>query len=81
MSGKNITFDDKKINNRNFYKTKNLFCVFDIEADKILISKKEPHGKRSSFNYFLGHNADDVIRSLCIKLSQIVRYVNYFDSN
>ena len=81
MSGKNITFDDKKINDRNFYKTKNLVSVFDIEADKILISKKESYGKRSSFNHFLGYNADDVIRPLCIKLSQMIGYVNYFDSN
>ena len=32
----------------------------------ILISKKEPYGKKSSFRYFLGYNddGDDVIRRL-----------------
>ena len=59
MSGKNIIFDDKKINKSNFYKNKILLNIYDIEAAKILVSKKEPYGKRSSFKYFLGYNDDD----------------------
>ena len=62
MSGKNIIFDDKKINKSNFYKNKILLNIYDIEAAKILVSKKEPYGKKSSFKYFLGyHDDDDVI--------------------
>ena len=41
MSGKNIIFDDKKINRSNFYINKKLFSIYDIEIDKRLISKKE----------------------------------------
>ena len=38
--------------------------------------------KKTSFKYFLGYNDDDdVIRPLCIKLSQIISYVKCFDSN
>ena len=29
MSGKNIIFDDKKINKSNFYKKKKLFSIYD----------------------------------------------------
>ena len=55
MIGKNINkiFDDKKINQRNFYKNKKLFNIYHIHVDKILIFKKEPCGKKSSFKYFL----------------------------
>ena len=49
MSGKKITFNDKKINKSNFYKNEKLLNVYGIEVDKILTSKKEPYGKRSSF--------------------------------
>ena len=35
---------------------------------------------KNSFKYFLGYN-DDVITPLCIKLSQMIGYVEYFDSN
>ena len=59
MSGKNIIFDDKKINKSNFYKNKILLNIYDIESAKILVSKKEPYGKKSSFKYFLGYNDDD----------------------
>ena len=46
MSGKNIHFDDKKINKSSFYKNKKLFNIYDIDVNKILISKKEPCGKK-----------------------------------
>ena len=57
---------DKKANKSNFYKDKKLLSIYDIEVDMILISKKEPYGKKSSFRYFLGYNddGDDVIRRL-----------------
>ena len=81
MSGKNIILDDKKINKSNFYENKKLFSIYDIEVDKILISKKEPNRKRSSFKYFLGYNDDDVIRPLCVKLPQMIGCVKHFDSS
>ena len=81
MSGKNIIFDDNKINKSNFYKNKKLFNIYDTYVDKISISRKEPHGKESSFKYFLGYNDDHVIRPLGTKLLQMIGYVKHFDSN
>ena len=49
MSGKNIIFDDRKINKSNFYKNKKLYLIDDIDTNKILVSKKEPYGTKSSF--------------------------------
>ena len=51
MSGKNIIFDDKKINKGNFYKNKKPFIIDDIDVDNVLIFKKEPYGKKSSFKH------------------------------
>ena len=76
MSGKNTIFGDKKINKSNFYKKIKLFNIYDICVDKLLISKKEPYDKKSSFKYFLGYNDDAVIRSLRIKLPQMIGYAN-----
>ena len=47
MSGKNIHFDDKKINKSSSYKNKKLFGIDDIDVNKIFVSKKEPYGKKS----------------------------------
>ena len=46
MREKSINFNNKQINKSNFYKNKRLFKKDDIDIDKILISKKEPHGKK-----------------------------------
>ena len=79
MSGKSINF--KKINKSNFYKNKKLFNIHDLDANKILVSKKESHGIKNSLKYFIGYNDDNVIRPSCIKLPQMIGYVKNFDSN
>ena len=61
MSGKNINFEDKKINKANFYKNKNLFKIEDINISNTLVSKKESYGTKNSLKYFIGCNDDDVI--------------------
>ena len=81
MSGKSINFDDKKINKSNFYKSKKLFNLNDIDANKDLVSKKESHGTKNSLKYLIGYNDDDAIRPLCIILPQTIGYVKHFDSN
>ena len=81
MSRKNIIFNDKKINKINFYKIKKLLKINGVYSNKILVSKKEPYGKKSSLKYFIGYDDNDDIRPLCIKLSQMIGYAKYVDSN
>ena len=76
MSRKNINFDDKKIKKSQFYKNKKLNNINDIDVDKTLVSKKESYGIKNSIKYFIGYNDDGVIRPLCIKLPQVIGYVN-----
>ena len=40
MSGKNITFNDKKIRKSTFYKNKKINNIEDIDVNNILVSKK-----------------------------------------
>ena len=82
MSGNRINFDDKKIKKSDFYnKNKKIFNIDDIDVDKILVSKKEQYGKYNSFRYFIGYSYNDVIRPLCLKLSQMTGYINHFNEN
>ena len=76
MRGKKMIFYDKKINKSDLYKNKSLFSIYDIQVDRILISKKGSYGKKSSFKCFLGYNDDDVI-----KLLQMIGYVKHFNNN
>ena len=63
-----------------FIKTKK-YLTYMTDIDKLIITKKEQYGNKSSFLCFFGYNDDDVIRSLCIKLLQMIGYVKHFDSN
>ena len=40
MSGKNVTFNDKKISKSTFYKNKTINNIEDIDVDNILVSKR-----------------------------------------
>ena len=53
MVQKTINFDDKKVNKTAFYKNKKLYDVYDIDTEKILISKKESYGKKAALNILL----------------------------
>ena len=81
MSGKNVNFDDKKIKRSTFYRNKAINNIKDIDVNNILVSKKEPYGNRNSFKYFLGYNDNDVVRPLCIRLSQMTGYARKFNEN
>ena len=71
----------KKIIKSDFYnKNKQIFNIDNIDVNKLLVSKKEQYGKYNSFKYFIGYN-DDVIRPLCLKLSQMTGYIINFDEN
>ena len=47
MTGKNVNFDDKKIKKSDFYKTKKVVKIDDIDVNKILVSTN------NSFKYFI----------------------------
>ena len=81
MSGKNINFDDKKIKKSTFYKNKAINNTEDIDVTNILVSKKEPYGKKNSLKYFIRYNDNDIIRPLCIRLPQMTGYARKFDEN
>ena len=44
MIGKSVKFDEKKIKKWHLYKQKTFLFNDDIDADRILVPKKEPNG-------------------------------------
>ena len=81
MSVKSINFEGKKIKKSTFYMNMKLFNIHDLDVNKILVSRKESYGTKNSLKYFIGYTDDNVIRSLYIKLPQMIGYVKNFDSN
>ena len=81
MSGKDINFDGKKIKRSTFYRNKKIYSTDDVDVNNILVSKKESYGTKNSLRYFIGYNDNDVIRPLCIRLSQMTGYARKCDEN
>ena len=81
MSEKNINFDDKKNKKSEFYKSKKVFQIDDVDVNKILVSKKEPYGTKNALKYFIGYNDNDVIRPLCGRLPQMNDCAKKFNEN
>ena len=71
----------RKSKKSNFYKNKKVAKIDDTNINKILVSKKEPYCTKKLFKYFIGYNKNNVIRPLCIELSQMTDYVRTFGSN
>ena len=63
-----------------FYKNKRIYSTDDINVNNILVSKEESYGNKNSFKYFTGYSGNDIIRPLCIKLSQVTGYARKFIS-
>ena len=59
-------------------KTKKIFNTNNIDVNQILVFEKEEYGKDNSFKYFIGYNANDIIRPLFVKLPQMTSYINKF---
>ena len=57
-----------------------LIDIGKIDIDKIIISSKDLWGRKGQCNYFIGY-ITNYIKPLCIKLSQMNRYVKYFNDN
>ena len=64
MSERSINFDNKKIKISDFYKNIKRFNIDEIDANKIIVSKKEPYSAKEAFKYFIGYNDNDIIRPL-----------------
>ena len=64
----------KEIRTSGLYKNKKVFQIDNVDLNKILASKKEPHDTKNALKYLIGYNDHDVIRPLCLRLPQITGY-------
>ena len=58
-----------------------MFRIEDIDVNKIFVSKKESHGTKNAFKYFIGYSDINEIKPIYIRLPQMVGYAKYFDEN
>ena len=74
MNTKNINFNNKRIKRSDFYKNKKAFQIDNNDVNKILVSKKEAYSTKNALKYFVGYIDKDVVRPLCLRISQMTGY-------
>ena len=78
MSEQTLKFGENVVNKKDFHSSKQAIALDSVDSSKILVSYKFKLSDDSS-KYFIGYSDGDVIRPLCIILSQMSGYMKYFD--
>ena len=79
MNEKTLKFNNIKVNKKEFHKSKQSIDLDSITTDKIVVSDKFRHNEES-YKYFIGYKEDEIVKSLCIILTQMNGYIKYFDN-
>ena len=81
MSGKKISFDDKKIKKSEFYENEKVFKIDNVAVNQIVVSKKELYSTKNASKYFTEYNNNDIIRPLFVRFQQMTGYSKKSDEN
>ena len=78
ISPKTIKFEDKEINRKEFYSSKQAIPLDSADLDKMVVSNKWKIND-TTYKYLCGYLNNDVIQPLCVILPQMNGYIKYFD--
>ena len=79
MCEKTLTFNNIKINKKEFHKSKQAIDLDSVTIDKIVVSDKFKHSEEG-YKYFIGYKEDEIVKPLCIILPQMNGYIKYFEN-
>ena len=78
MSEKTLKFNNIKPNKKEFHKCKQPIDLKSVNVNQIVLSDKFKHSD-VGFKYFIGYQDDEIVKPLCIILSQMSGYIKYFE--
>ena len=70
MSEKTLKFDNIRVNKKEFHKSKQPINLDLVNVDQIVVSDKFKHSD-GGFKYFIGYKEGEIVKLLCIILSQM----------
>ena len=79
MGEKTLKFNNIKVNKKEFQKSKQAIGLDSVTTDKMVLSDKFKHSEEA-YKYFIGYQEDEIVRPLCIILSQMNGYIKYFEN-
>ena len=79
MGEKTLKFKNIKVNKKEFHKSKQPVDLDLVDTGKIVVSDRFKHSEKG-FKYFIGYQKDEIVKPLCIILSQMNGYIKYFNN-
>ena len=79
MSEKTLKFNNIRTNKKEFRKSKQAIDLDSVTTDKIVVSDKFSHSEEG-YKHFIGYKEDEIVRPLCIILSQMNGYIKYLEN-
>ena len=79
MSGNTLKFNSIRVNKKEFHKSKQAINLSLVTVDQIVVSDKFKHSDEG-FKYFIGYQGGEIVKPLCIILTQMIGYIKYFEN-
>ena len=79
MSEKTLTFNNIRLNKKEFHKSKEPIDLMSVNIYQIVVSDKFKHNNEG-FKYFIGYQKGEIVKPLCIIFPQISEYIKYFEN-
>ena len=79
MSGKTLKFNNIRLNEKKFHKSKEPINLLSVIVDQIVVSGKFKRNNKG-FKYFIGYQKGETVKPLCIILPQMSAYITHFEN-
>ena len=79
MSEKTLKFNNIRVNKKEFHKSKQPIDLMSVNVNQIAISDKFKHSDEG-FKCFIGYQDNEIVKPLCIILTQMSGYIKYFEN-
>ena len=80
MSEKTLKLGNVIVNKKDFHTSKKSIALNLVDIEKVVTSDNFKHSDKG-FKYFVGYKKKDIIKPLCIVLSQMSECNKYFDND
>ena len=75
ISEKALKFENTRLNKKEFHKSKQPINLDLVNVDQIVVSDKFKHSD-DGFKYFIGYKEGEIVKPVCIILSQMSGCIN-----
>ena len=77
MTEKTLKFNNIRVNKKNLHKSKQPIDLMSVNIDQVVVFDKFKHNNEG-FKYFIRYQEGEIVKPLCIILTQMSAYIKSF---